>query len=338
MPEFLPVSSLRKTDGRRSFRLFDMAHCAMDTILEEILPFSFLDCLVIGMEECLFHSRKLYLESPRLSSYLLRDKELVLGDLGELSSFVDSLEKSKRRIVVLSTCLPNIMNLDLESLFDRENFHYLSVPQFAAVSALDSQNLFYQEVFGRDAAVEEKEEVLFLDGTTFSSFLDANGVLVLPSPHIVLQDPRYLSLCEHLEKEGRITFFDDCHPHPMEDYRRNAKLLDLPKERIDRLEKEVQLLDWKKERILKSAYGLDLLLALESEKKDSFRLLLPGLTEWTYKTLKKSFRHSLVSFDYEELLSGSEVIDLSYLDNKLHSLSAFDRLELLVKEVENACR
>ena len=94
-------------------------HCNMDDIVEELSGFEDITIMIIGAHECSYFIHKF--PGKNIFSYLLTDKELSLGDYTELISSIKSLEKQRQKLVIISTCISEMINLQGDIVFNLDS-------------------------------------------------------------------------------------------------------------------------------------------------------------------------------------------------------------------------
>lgn len=304
----------------------------MDLLAEELAFLGGVDLLVVGTEECAFHSNKLALDGAVNESFVLTDGEIVLQDLSALEKVVRRLERRDERTVVLRTCIPSLMNLELASLSDAKNVLFLDVPAFAFLSAEDVLEELYDRLFF---------DALELGPTTascplFSTLLRGDGRtrVSIPSRTWILRQKKYRKLLSHFAMRNQeVRFFDDTHLHRIEDYLAAESLLGIARKDVQNLREMVAKMQGRLLPPVRSAEAADLVLALDSLGLSLSKIVLPRLDERTYRILKGLGDRCEVSFA-RELPEG--VFDLSFLDGCLDSQSSFEVLTKMVEALWHA--
>lgn len=327
--DFIPCSKLRREQLYPSFSLRCMNHCKMDIIAEELSVLGGFNLLVIGMTECSFYTHKLQFIDGLNLSYTLTDKELVLQDLEELEAVLVELEKDKRRTVVLETCIPSLMNLDIESLTDSDKFIFLKVPNYVGINSNDVLSLLYLSLFQNDLKMNPIDGITKIDSASFLKIVKASEVLSYKT--YLVKEKKYYRLFKELgKKDNTIQVLDESHIHPLSYYEENMEALGITDADLVSLKHEIQSFSNKNITGIKSLHAVELADLLKDHGIRVDKIVVPFIDEDKYKLLSTELKDSYLSLNYSA--TSHDVIDLSMLDN-IEQATSFQKLVMLMKEL-----
>ncbi len=317
--DFIPCSKLRREQLYPSFSLRCMNHCKMDIIAEELSVLGGFNLLVIGMTECSFYSHK----------NQFKYEELVLQDLEELEAVLVELEKDKRRTVVLETCIPSLMNLDIESLTDSDKFIFLKVPNYVGINSNDVLSLLYLSLFQNDLKMNPIDGITKIDSASFLKIVKASEVLSYKT--YLVKEKKYYRLFKELgKKDNTIQVLDESHLHPLSYYEENMKALGITDANLVSLKHEIQSLSNKNITGIKSLHAVELADLLKDHGIRVDKIVVPFIDEDKYKLLSTELKDSYLSLNYSA--TSHDVIDLSMLDN-IEQATSFQKIVMLMKEL-----
>lgn len=301
----------------------------MDIIAEELSVLGGFNLLAIGMTECSFYSHKLRFIDGLNLSYTLTDKELVLQDLEELEGVLVELEKDKRRTVVVETCIPSLMNLDIESLTDSDKFIFLKVPNYVGINSNDVLSLLYLSLFQNDLKMNPIDGIAKIDSASFLKIVKVSEVLSYKT--YLVKEKKYYRLFKELgKKDNTIQVLDESHIHPLSYYEENMEALGITDADLVSLKHEIQSLSNKNITGIKSLHAVELADLLKDHGIRVDKIVVPFIDEDKYKLLSTELRDSYLSLNYSA--TSHDVIDLSMLDN-IEQATSFQKLVMLMKEL-----
>lgn len=304
----------------------------MDIIAEELAVLGSFNLLVIGMTECTFYSHKLQFIDGLNLSYTLTDKELVLQDLEELEAVFAELEKDKRRTVVLETCIPSLMNLDIESLTDSDKFIFLKVPNYVGINSNDVLGFLYLSLFQSDLKINPIDGIIKIDSASFLKIVKAREILSYKT--YLVKEKKYYRLFKELgKKDNTIQVLDESHLQPLSYYEENKEALSIADADLLSLKHEIQSLSNKNITGLKSLHAVELAALLKDHGIRVDKIVVPFIDEDKYKLLSTELKDSYLSLNYSA--TSHDVIDLSMLDN-IEQATSFQKLVMLMKELRHA--
>lgn len=118
------LSGIRSMNGIAQLTpaAFPGSHCPMHTALSLGVHISGVSTIVIGTPECAYYSRNIPLSAEREKStfhwtYILDSKEIVFGCRKGLTDAILEMDRAgARAILLISTCIPELIGEDVESL------------------------------------------------------------------------------------------------------------------------------------------------------------------------------------------------------------------------------
>ena len=148
MSKFVLVKDLKKEPIISSFDVVYSNHCPLDLIIEEVIALGNLNLLTIGVSECNFYSKKQKINKNLINwSYEITDTEIIFGDYKDLDKTFNLLEKSNKKTVVIMTCIPCLINLDIDKYQKNDKFIFVKAPHYKGISFIDSLNELYLQIF-----------------------------------------------------------------------------------------------------------------------------------------------------------------------------------------------
>lgn len=109
----------------------DAEHCPMYLASEYLKERKDVAFMVIGTRECAYYTFK-YLtaaERKRICAFELTDREMVLGDLTDLSAAVDKFAAPGKKTLLIVTCVPSLISLEIFNLC-RDGVYAVELPDF----------------------------------------------------------------------------------------------------------------------------------------------------------------------------------------------------------------
>lgn len=136
----------------------NLQHCNMDLMVEELSQFEDITVLIVGAHECSYFIHKF--SNKNIYSYLLTNKELGLGDYTELVDSVKKLEKLGNKLVIIFTCVAEMINLGADIEFEiSKTTSILNGSDFKEHPNV-IQYLYEQLLKNEDRKIQERESVL----------------------------------------------------------------------------------------------------------------------------------------------------------------------------------
>ncbi len=139
----------------------NLIHCKMDIILEELIYLNNFNVLVLGVNECCYFSKKINLNKYKNYSYLLTDNELVFGDLSNLEKTFEYFSSLNNKTIVIVTCIPSIMNLDIEGLILNKfnNLIYINAIDYNGLNEYDVLSDLIYKAFINETDIGIKDDI-----------------------------------------------------------------------------------------------------------------------------------------------------------------------------------
>lgn len=228
-----------------SYDVIKYDHCPLDYILDEIYKLGKLNMLTIGTGECAYFSSKQIFNSDQLNySYLLEDKEIVFGDLSSLEETFSLLNKSKFYSIVVITCIPAIMNLNLDYYIDQyDKLILFNAPCFKKRNYQDLISDLYYKIFSKiDLKIEQKKEILDYEEYDYDLFIKK-----LSSNILIINNPCYLKLGKYIENKHHILLIDNSRINDLSFYKKYFSLLNIDDNEINEIENKLDKIDKNKE-------------------------------------------------------------------------------------------
>ncbi len=220
-----------------SYDVINYDHCPLDYVLEEIFKLGKLNMLTIGTGECAYFTSKQLFNSDQLNfSYLLEDKEIVFGDLSSLEESFSLLNKSKYYSIVVITCIPAIMNLNLDYYIDQyDKLILFNAPCFKKRNYQDLINDLYYKIFSKvDLKIESKKEILDYEEYDYDLFIKK-----ISSNILIINNPCYLKLGKYIENKYHILLIDNSKINDLSFYKEYASLLNIDENEINEIENKL---------------------------------------------------------------------------------------------------
>ncbi len=337
MGNFSPVKKLRKEPYITSCDISCAQHCAMDVAIEELFEIDGVNALVIGVGECVYYSRKLPFAEPKRNwAFSLTDNEIVFGDVSKIEAALKEIGDNGFLTVVIATCIPSIMNLDLDAVVSAsENAVLLKAPDFSGVSSYDIVCELYRVLASKvKCGTISKTEVWQGDIGSVSNFREK----LCADIHIV-NDRRYLSALNDAAQKFGVKVIDNTALNTLEFYSQNGELLGIDAKAVSKAKKILGKLRAKSNRInVKCLRGADIALFFQSEGFSVGNVVLRNFNEYTYDVCLKLSSDALVSLDYRDKIAGDGLLlDLSAYDVEIASRFGFDRLLFILERAEELC-
>lgn len=185
-----------------SYNVKNLNHCPLDYILEEVYKLGKINILTIGTGECAYFTSKQNFSDKQLNySYILKDKEIVFGDFSSLEDAFSLLNNSEYKTIVVITCIPAIMNLNLDYLIDQyPKLLLFSAPCFKEKNIQKILSDFYYVFFSKiNLTITEKTEKLNYDEYSYDLFIDK-----ISSSALIIENPVYLKLAKFYQKNIKL--------------------------------------------------------------------------------------------------------------------------------------
>jgi len=174
----------------------NLQHCNMDIIVEELSTYKDIAILILGAHECSYFVHKFSNINNNIYSYLLTDKELSMGDYSELIESIKELEETMMKIVIISTCVSQMINIrgDIEfSLGDRTVF--INGSEFKVQKDI-IQYLYKQLCLKENIQIKNRKAILKNEYTKFSKLCDD-----IFCSQLVCVDSKYKQICEYVNEK-----------------------------------------------------------------------------------------------------------------------------------------
>lgn len=308
-----------------------MGHCQMDTIAEELSGLGGYNLLVIGMTECAFYSHKIPFVDGLNLSYTLTDKELVLQDLEGLETVFSELAAEERKTVVLETCIPCLMNLDIESLTDSDRFIFLKVPNYVGMNSLDILSLLYLKLFKNELQLCPTSGTIEIDSASFLKTIKSKKALACKN-YLIKEKKYYRLFKEKGSQYEDVRILDESRIHDFSYYEENREALGLATADIVDLKHMIGGFN-RRTVSIKSVHAVEFALFLKDFDIQVDKIVVPFIDDDRFKTLTTRLKTSSLSLDYSTAFR--DVIDLSMLDNT-NKTTSFETLKRLIKEIKHA--
>lgn len=198
-------------------------HCPLDYLLEEVYKLGKINILTIGTGECAYFVGKQTFPKGQLNySYLLEDKEIVFGDLSSLDETFSLLNSSNNLTVVVLTCIPTIMNLNIDYYIDLySNLILINAPCFKKIKYQDLLSEFYYLVFQKvDLKIQNDIAILDYDTYSYDEF-----VKKLSCSTIIVNNSIFLKLCNYLKDKYHNLILDNTIIHDLKFYKQYKDVL-----------------------------------------------------------------------------------------------------------------
>lgn len=330
--KFIVYKKLTKYKQLNSYKNCCATHCKMDIVLEELSLFSCFNILVIGVFECSFYSKKIIFDKKNKNySYLLTDKEIVFSDLDELDKSLAYMNSLDKHTFVLSTCIPQINNLDIKSLIRKyPNLILLNVEDYTSCNSNDILSNFYLllKPFLRNDMIIKNKITL----NDYSKNIISNLNNTLKHKLIIVNNFKYLALLNSFENH---LIIDNTHIQQLSFYKTYYKELNIPLNKVLKVEKKILSFMQKYNSIsIKSRYAIYLASLFYDYNIKIDQLITIEFNINAYNTLKKINDDCLISFDYTSTLNKkNKTYNLIIDDEKINNYSNFDKIYYIINEV-----
>lgn len=337
MNDFIPVKKLKKEPFIPSCDISFAQHCAMDVVLEEVLELSDLNLLVLGVGECVYYSQKQPFAGNRRNwAYKLTDREIVFGDMQGVEDAISDISTNGLKTVCVITCIPSIMNLDIESITDnRDDIIVINAPDFKGISAYDILGELYFQLL-KDVNLDVADGVSIWE-KDFSS-LDSLVENLQSRTHIV-RNSKYLKALENLSKKFNLEIIDDTHFQSVDFYKANKALIGVSDDTLSKITEITKKLKGKRLNI-KSAKAYEYALFLQNNGCEIGSVVFAVYNEDAYNRCMKLGDKVKVSLDYRSELpiDGAINIDLSKFDEEIFQTCGVNRLCKMLEKTEELCQ
>lgn len=334
MNNFRPVRKYKKERFAPSCKVSCSQHCAMDVILEEVYAMKDVNALVVGVGECAYYSRKMpFGEGRRNWAFQLTDNEIVFGDLSAIRAALEEISCEDMTTVCVITCIPSIMNLDIESVASKlRDTVVIKAPDFSGYSPYDIAGELYG-CLAKGVSASENGGVTFWEGD-FGSVKEFRSKL--KSGTHVLNDRRYLTAVRNLRN---VNVIDNTALHPLGFYRKNAALLGASESALKEAEGIVNKLRALNVPVsVKCARAYDFAHFLHEEGVPLAQIVFNGMNAYAYEKCAALPSDTEISADYGDVPARGYVFDLSPYDGEMLEKIGFERLIYLLKKAVMLCR
>ena len=280
-----------------------MNHCKLQLFLEEISMLEGFNIFTLGSSECSFFSLKTRLKPPAINaSYNLSSTEVIFGDLTRVSEEIEKImRENDLKTIILITCIPSIMNLDLSDLINLYPDRLISfqIPEFSGYSAVDFIPNIYYELF-KNEKIDD-----FIDGVAIweNEFYTTDEIKnMLKYKGHIIKKYKYLKLLESLRGKYPYQIKDETsfsYSSFMAYVRKNSSLIDTYNNFISVISRRN---DW----IIISNYYYELSSILRQEGIGFKRIILSSITKREHDLLKELDENIIVEFSSS----------FKYLDNE----------------------
>lgn len=307
-------------------------HCKMDVILEELAMFNSFNVLVIGVFECSFHSKKvIFNKNVKNYSYLLTDKEIVFASLDELNNTLKYMNSLDGYTFVLSTCIPQINNLNIKSLVSKyEKLIFLSVEDYTSCNSYDILSNFYLSLkqFLNDTKIDK--EKIIIDNYDKNIIINLNKALQYKT--LIINNSKYLTLFNSFPNH---LIIDNSVIQPLSFYKTYHKELNISLNKLLKLEKKLEAFANKYQKISIKSYYAPYIATLFLEFKLKInKIITSNYNINVYNALKTLNDDCLISFNGSLSLSKSvNTYNLIIDDKKIYNMSNFDKICYIIDEV-----
>lgn len=226
-----------------SYNVKNLNHCPLDYILEEVYKLGKINILTIGTGECAYFTSKQNFSDKQLNySYILEDKEIVFGDFSSLEDAFSLLNNSEYKTIVVITCIPAIMNLNLDYLIDQyPKLLLFSAPCFKEKNIQKILSDFYYVFFSKiNLTIKEKTEKLNYDEYSYDLFIDK-----ISSSTLIIENPVYLKFAKFLSEKYKIKIIYNTKINNLNFYKENHSLLDISQKDIEEIEAKLKKINKK---------------------------------------------------------------------------------------------
>lgn len=332
--EFINGKNVKKEHYNSSFSLRVMNHCKMDLIVEELALIDKFNVLIIGTEECSFYSRKVKFNNAKSYAYIVKDEELVFGNLNGLKKALQELKNDSLQTVIIGTCIPLIMNLDIASILDDGKFLYIEASEYSGVNSQDILADLYCLLFKDKLEFLPNQKMQIIDQKKVIETFKKSAKVQLNSKNVLINDFKLLKLFSDNNFEHNINSYDFYHVFPFKYYIENKEIFNISDEELNKVKQIISEIKVKEEIAIKGVYSLELVNFLKDDLKIN-NIILPYLNNFSFNLLKKTFKYINVSFSYFEDSQNLKLIDLSEFDN-YEEKNPFKKISVILEYFKNA--
>ena len=326
MDSFVPAGKLKRRRPVSSYSVSSCGHCPMDILLEELCTFPDVNALVVGVGECVYYGAKQpFPQGCRSWGFALTDNEIVFGDTSDLENALDQIRDNGLTTVCVTTCIPSIMDLDLEdAVMSRENVVLVKSPDYTQICSTDILSELYLQL-GKELALHPGGAQIWNEVGSIEELREK----LTASVHVV-NDRRFLDMLRYFEKDG-LTLIDNTVFHPLAFYEEHRELLGIDPGKLQELRRIVRrLAESGKTFSIKSRHAAALAVFFHSEHIPMEYIVTDGTDPYTYAACADIGKDLKVSLDFSTPLpEGNALV--------LHSIGArqdFDTLYMLMQEAD----
>ena len=131
-----------------------------------------------------------------------------------------------------------------------------------------------------------------------------------------------------------INHVDFANIHSLSYYQKHLLDLNLNKETLLNLKKQISNIHLPNNSIIKSKYAIELANLLNLNKLNAY-LIVPFINNRLYKIVKNKLPNRLISTNYNQKISSANLIDLSYLDEEIEDLNPIEKTDKLLVNISN---
>lgn len=281
----MKIKELKKERLLFSYNVFYHQHCPLDYLLEEAYALKKINILTLGTGECCFFSSKQPFDSEAINwSYTLQDQELVFGNLNELKNAFKLLNNHPYPTLVIITCIPSMMNLDIENLIQQyPKFILIQAPCFKLIHSMDILSDFYDQIF-KNCTLTIENKISLIENKSYSY---DEIISLLSSQTIIVQNIYFLKLLQSLKKRYPITMIDNTRIQELSFYFQYKDLLSIDEKKLIFIQKNLPKIDRTKKYAIQSKYATSLAYFLSKYHIFVDKLYLPYYSDYIYQELKK---------------------------------------------------
>ena len=176
----------------------NLQHCNMDIIAEELSCYEDITILILGAHECSYFVHKF--SNDNIYSYLLTDKELGLGNYDELIESIKELESNNRKLVIISTCVAQMVNIraDIEFQLGARTV-FINGSDFKTCTDI-LQTLYEQLLLKENIEIKDKKSILKENYNNFEELRDD-----IFCKQVLYNDKKYELILNHLQDKHGVT-------------------------------------------------------------------------------------------------------------------------------------
>ena len=296
------VKELRVDKYLSSFKLGNLCHCKLQFFVEEISMLGKLNVFTIGTGECSFYALKTKLEAPAINvSYSLSNSEIIFGDLSKVEDEIRKLANEEYKTVVLMTCIPSIMNLDLKEFIQEFNGKILLflIPEFSGYSALDYLPNLYVDLFKDYKANELKDDTTTWENE-FYSYEEIEEKLTYKN-HIIINN-KFSKMISELANKNNYNIIDKSNF----DYDEFIKFINEDDSMRNDFSKFLKVLKEKDEFIILSNFYTEFVSIFKKNDINFSKIILNTISKRRYEILKSIDENILVEFSSSDKYSSLE--------------------------------